>query len=138
MKASLLMGCGGSSDTSAPTTDKAASTETTTKADTATDTAAGGEVKEITWMFWDDLNATEDLISKGYADVIERFNKDYEGQYHVTPITTNLEEYYTKLNALVAAGETPDVFICSPGANMNDYALTGVAAKLMTFTKQRI
>ena len=134
MTASLLMGCGGSADTSAPSSDTSASTEekadTADTADTAADTAASGEVQEITWMFWDDLNATEDLISKGYAEVIERFNKDYEGQYHVTPITTNLEEYYTKLNALVAAGETPDVFICSPGANMNDYALTGVAAKL--------
>ena len=131
MTASLLMGCCGSAYTSAPSSDTSASTEEKADtADTAADTAASGEVQEITWMFWDDLNATEDLISKGYAEVIERFNKDYEGQYHVTPITTNLEEYYTKLNALVAAGETPDVFICSPGANMNDYALTGVAAKL--------
>ena len=24
------------------------------------------DVEEITWMFWDDLEATEDLISKGY------------------------------------------------------------------------
>ena len=73
------------------------------------------EVQEITWMFWDDLNATEDLISLGYKETIERFNKDYEGKYHVTPITTNLEEYYNKLNALVSAKETPDVFIVSPG-----------------------
>jgi len=87
-------------------------------------------VQEITWMFWDDLDATSDLISLGYKETIERFNKDYEGKYHVTPITTNLEEYYTKLNALVAAGETPDVFICSPGANMDDYVKPGVAASL--------
>ena len=134
MVASMLVGCGGSAST---TTEAPAATEEKTEeaAPAATEEAApaaeaSGEVQEITWMFWDDLNATEDLISKGYADVIDRFNKDYEGQYHVTPITTNLEEYYTKLNALVAAGETPDVFICSPGANMNDYALTGVAAKL--------
>lgn len=87
-------------------------------------------VQEITWMFWDDLNATEDLISLGYADVIDRFNADYEGKYHVTPITTNLEEYYTKLNALVASGETPDVFIVSPGPNLTDYVDPGVAASL--------
>ena len=36
--------------------------------------SAEGEVEEITWMFWDDLEATEDLISKGYADGINRFN----------------------------------------------------------------
>ena len=118
MATSLLAGCG-SKSADAPAASGSGDAP-----------AAEGEVQEITWMFWDDLNATEDLISKGYADVIDRFNTEYEGQYHVTPITTNLEEYYTKLNALVAAGETPDVFICSPGANMNDYALTGVAAKL--------
>lgn len=92
------------------------------------DNSAGGE--EITWMFWDDLNATEDLISKGYKETIDRFNKDYEGVYHVTPITTNLEEYYTKLNALVASNETPDVFIVSPGPNLDVYVDPGVAAPL--------
>ena len=115
MAASLLAGCGGS-----------------TSGSTASGTASSdsGEVQEITWMFWDDLTATEDLISKGYADVIERFNKDYEGKYHVTPITTNLEEYYTELNALVASGDTPDVFIVSPGPNLTDYVEPGVAALL--------
>ena len=123
MVLSCLAGCGSSTaDTSAGSTSSSASTDSAS--------ADSGEVQEITWMFWDDLNATEDLISIGYKETIDRFNKDYEGKYHVTPITTNLEEYYTKLNALVAAGETPDVFIASPGANLNDYALTGVAAKL--------
>lgn len=91
---------------------------------------AEGEVQEITWMFWDDLEATEDLISLGYAETIERFNADYEGVYHVTPITTNLEEYYPKLNALVAAGDTPDVFIVSPGPNLDVYVEPGKAAVL--------
>ena len=91
MATSLLAGCGSKADAPA--------------ASGSGDAAASGEVQEITWMFWDDLNATEDLISKGYADVIERFNAEYEGQYHVTPITTNLEEYYPKLNALVASGD---------------------------------
>lgn len=91
---------------------------------------AEGEVEEITWMFWDDLVATSDEISLGFADVIERFNADYEGQYHVTPITTNLEEYYTALNAKVDAGETPDVFIVSPGPNLTVYVEPGVAAPL--------
>ena len=126
MVASMLAGCGSSA--AAPEATAPAAEEATEE--TAEAPAASGEVQELTWMFWDDLNATEDLISKGYAETIERFNKDYEGVYHVTPITTNLEEYYTKLNALVAAGETPDVFIVSPGANLNDYATTGVAAKL--------
>ena len=92
--------------------------------------ASGGDVVEIKWMFWDDLEATDDLISKGYAQVIERFNQQYEGKYHVTPITTNLEEYDTKLNALIAAGDCPDVFICNPGPHLTTYVEGGAAADL--------
>lgn len=87
-------------------------------------------VVELQWMFWDDLTATEDLISKGYAEVIERFNEQYKDKYHVTAITTNLEEYDTKLNALIAAKKTPDVFICNPGPNLTQYVEAGVAADL--------
>lgn len=89
-----------------------------------------GEETEITWMFWDDLEATEDLITKGYKDVVDRFNKDYEGTYHCNVVTTNLEEYDTKLNALIAAKNTPDVFICNPGPNLTQYVEAGVAADL--------
>lgn len=90
---------------------------------------ASGPV-EIKWMFWDDLNATEDNTSLGYAQVLERFNKQYEGQYHVTAITTNLEEYDTKLNALIAANDCPDVYICNPGPNLTQYVENGAAADL--------
>ena len=119
MTMSLLSACGGSEAAPAATEEEAPAAE-----------EDSGEVQEITFMIWDDLEASEDLITKGYKESVDRFNKDFEGQYHCTPITTNLEEYYDKLNALVAAGDTPDVFIASPGANLNDYATTGVAAKL--------
>ena len=124
MMSTLLAGCGNSADSAdAPAADSGES------GDSAAATSSDG-AEEITWMFWDDLNATEDLISLGYKDVIDRFNKDYEGKYHVTPITTNLEEYYTKLNALVASNETPDCFIVSPGPNLDVYVDPGVAADL--------
>lgn len=127
MVASLLVGCGSSSG----------STESASTESSGTETSSGstdsGEVQEITWMFWDDLTATEDLISLGYAEVIDRFNADYEGQYHVTAITTNLEEYYPKLNALVASGDTPDVFIVSPGPNLTEYVEPGIAAPLDSY-----
>ncbi len=93
-------------------------------------TVLADDVQEITWMFWDDLEATEDLISKGYKEIIDRFNAEYEGQYHVTPITTNLEEYDGKVNALIAAGQAPDVMICNPGPNMDVYVNAGVVADL--------
>ena len=130
MATTLLAGCG-SGSTEAPAAADSSS-ETTDTASTEAP-AADGEVQELTWMCWDDLNATEDLISKGYADVIDRFNTEYAGQYHVTPITTNLEEYYPKLNALVASGDVPDVFIVSPGPNLTDYVEPGVAAPLDSY-----
>lgn len=140
MVASLLVGCGSGSAESASGSDSSAATESADTTEAASDTAAAdsasGEVQEITWMFWDDLNATEDLISLGYKDVVDRFNADYEGVYHVTPVTTNLEEYYTKLNALVASGQTPDVFIVSPGPNLDVYVEPGVTADLTDYLKQ--
>ncbi len=135
MTLSMLTACGGSAAAPAAPAADAAATEEAAGADDAAEAEApaeeaSGDVQEITFMIWDDLEASEDLITKGYKDSVDRFNKDFEGKYHCTPITTNLEEYYDKLNALVAAGDTPDVFIASPGANLNDYATTGVAAKL--------
>ena len=81
-------------------------------------------------VFWDDLEASSDLITQGFKQVIDRFNEDYAGKYHVTPITTQLEPYYTDLNALVDAQKTPDVFIVSPGPNLTDYVAPGIAAPL--------
>ena len=122
MFATTLAGCGSSSSDN--------SNGSANSGGSSSKGGDSGKAQEITWMFWDDLNATEDLISLGYKETIERFNKDYEGKYHVTPVTTNLEEYYNKLNALVAAGETPDVFIVSPGPQLTDYVEPGVAAPL--------
>lgn len=137
MAASVLAGCGSSSadQSAAGSTDTAKEESKADDGAASGDTAASGDVQEITWMFWDDLNATEDLISLGYKDTVDRFNKDYEGVYHVTPITTNLEEYYTKLNALVASGQTPDVFIVSPGPNLDVYVEPGVTADLTDYLK---
>ena len=83
-------------------------------------TAAQAEDKVITWVFWDDLTATDDLITKGYKEVVDRFNAADNG-YTCQVITTNLEEYDAKMAALIASGQTPDVWICNPGPNMDVY-----------------
>lgn len=124
-----LSGCGGISTDTGETTETKGEASDSSESEAPVVEATGDEI-EITWMFWDDLEATEDLISKGYKQVIDRFNTEYAGQYHVNTITTNLEEYDTKLNALVAAGDTPDVFICNPGPNLTQYVDAGVAADL--------
>ena len=92
--------------------------------------AAEGE-QEIVWMFWDDVDATTDLISLGYKAVVERFNADYAGQYHVTVVTTNLEEYDAKVSAYYAANnKMPDVWTCNPGPNMDVYVDAGLVMPL--------
>jgi len=91
---------------------------------------ADSNVEEIKWMFWDDLEATTDLTSQGYAQFVERYNETYKGKYHCTPITTNLEEYDQKINALIAAGNCPDVYICNPGPNLTVYVEGGSAKDL--------
>lgn len=92
--------------------------------------AGADDVQEITWMFWDDLDASSDLITQGFKQVIDRFNEDYAGKYHVTPITTQLEPYYEDLNGLIEQNKTPDVFIVSPGPNLTNYVAPGIAAPL--------
>lgn len=134
MTFSCFSGCGVSTNTGETKTSgsSASNTESSTTASKST-----GKEQEITWMFWDDLNATQDLITKGYKDVIDRFNKDYAGKYHCNVVTTNLADYDTKLNALVAAGQTPDVFICNPGPNLTQYVKSGVAADLTDILKNK-
>ena len=131
----LMSGCGvstttgsaGGGDTSTTTTEGEKETASTDDKGT---TEATGDEEQITWAFWDNLDTTEDLISKGYKDVIDRYNETYKGKYHVNVVTTNLDEYTAKVNAMVAAGETPDVFICNPGPNLTQYVDAGVAADM--------
>ena len=90
-------------------------------------------VQEITWMFWDDPEASTDNITLGFKEVIDRFNEDYEGQYHCTIIPTDLEHYYDLLNARFDSpdlDDDPDVFIVSPGPNLTYYVEPGITAPL--------
>lgn len=131
MVAALMTGCGAASDAgsaAAPAADAGAA-DSADSADAAAP-AADGEVQEIQWMFWDDLNATEDLITIGYKEVIDRYNETYAGKYHVTPVTTNLEEYDAKVNAKITAGDCPDVYICNPGPNLDVYVEAGACQPL--------
>ena len=95
MCVSMLLGCSVSTETGEDSLDEdnASGQEKTTENET-----------EISWIFYDDLDVSEDLVTKGYKEVIERFNEDYAGKYHVNVITTPTEEYDTKLNALIASG----------------------------------
>ena len=81
MTMSLLSACGGAA-APAPAADAAApaATEEAAPADEAEAPAAeeaSGEVQEISFMIWDDLEASEDLITKGYKESVDRFNKDF-------------------------------------------------------------
>ena len=128
MVSAMVAGCGVSTDTGAATetTDAAVEESTTETADAAESTEATGEEEEITWAFWDDLDASTDLMTQLYGDTVDRFNETYKGKYHLNVVTTNLEEYDSKVNALIAAGQTPDLLICNPGPNADVYVDAGV------------
>ncbi len=133
----MVSACGGGDDdtsddtaTEAPA-DDAGDEATEAPAEEATeapaDDAGTGEDVEITWMFWDDLESSEDLMTKQYAATLERFNAADNG-YHVTAVTTNdVDQYMTKLNASVGTPDMPDVFMCDPGPKMNSIVQAGAA-----------
>jgi len=118
MVISLMAGCSVSTDTGEES-----------KSSSGGNKSSGGGT-EISWIFYDDLDVSTDLVTKGYKEVIERFNEAYDGQYHVNVITTPREEYDTKLNALIASGDVPDLFTCHPGPRMKQYVDAGLAADL--------
>lgn len=89
-----------------------------------------GEVEEITFMVWTDIDNSEDLTSRGYRETIDRFNSDYEGRYRVRVVSTELDDYYSKLSNMISVGKAPDVFIISPGCHLDDYVEPGMVAKL--------
>jgi raffinose/stachyose/melibiose transport system substrate-binding protein len=130
MVTTMFTGCGNAAPQAAASS-AAPAAESSKQASSAAagSTTASGDTKEITFMFWDDLNTSTDLITQLYKKNIDRFNAENNG-YHVTTITTNLDDYYTKLNALIAAGTTPDVIILSPGTYMNEYQASGAIQPL--------
>lgn len=125
MAASLMAGCGVSTDTGSGGSSDSAGSDTASTGSSAASEATGDE-EEITWAFWDDLNASQDLMTQTYKDTVDRFNETYKGKYHLNVVTTNLEEYDSKVNALVAAGNTPDLLICNPGPNADVYVNSNV------------
>ena len=125
MAASLMAGCGVSTDTGAGSGSDSTGGDTASTETSDTSEATGDE-EEITWAFWDDLNASQDLMTQTYKDTVDRFNETYKGKYHLNVVTTNLEEYDSKVNALVAAGNTPDLLICNPGPNADVYVNSNV------------
>lgn len=131
MTASMVVGCGSSQTAAEGSTegaaDGSAAEATTESAGVATPAKEGDE--EITWVFWDDLEATDDLMTKQYAETVKRFNEADNG-YHVNVITTQLEEYDAKVNAMIAAGQTPDIMISNPGPNLDVYVENGIAMDL--------
>ncbi len=113
----LLSACNVSTDDG---TNKKTTKEQENVDDGGKDTDSGNAVN-ITWAFWDDLEASSDLMTQCYADTVDRFNETYKDKYHLNVVTTNLEEYDSKVNALVAAGQTPDILTCNPGPNADVY-----------------
>ena len=66
---------------------------------------------------------------------MDKFNEADNG-YQIEITTSDISNYYIKLNALVAADDMPDVFMCHPGNLMRNAAESGVLMELDDILKK--
>jgi len=92
------------------------------------------KVQEIKWAFWTDLNG-KDKTAQVYKKVIDRYNEDYKDKYHCEIITSSKNTYTKKINTLIAANQSPDIFICSSGLDLTEYVDNGIATELTDLVK---
>lgn len=97
--------------------------------------SATGENKTLDVFYWDDINTSTDLATQQFKVAVDKFNEEDNG-YTANVITTDISNYYTKLNALVAADDLPDVFMCHPGTLMRNAAKAGVLLPLDDYLKE--
>lgn len=69
--------------------------------------AVSAEDKTLEVFYWDDLQTSSDLTTQQFKAAVDRFNEADNG-YQIKVSTSDLTNYYTKLNALVAADNLPD------------------------------
>ena len=97
--------------------------------------AVSAEDKTLEVFYWDDLQTSSDLTTQQFKAAVDRFNEADNG-YQIKVSTSDLTNYYTKLNALVAADNLPDVFMCHPGNLMRNAAQAGVLMPLDDLLKE--
>lgn len=93
------------------------------------------EVQEIILFFWDDFDSSVDLITKGYKDVIDRFNEKYEGKYRVKAVTDSIDAYAYNLKSMIYGESCPDVFISDSGHMLNGFTELGATMDLTDILK---
>lgn len=96
---------------------------------------AGAEDKTLELFYWDDLETSSDLTTQQVKAAVEKFNEADNG-YQIKVTSSDISNYYIKLNALVAADDMPDVFMCHPGNLMRNAAKAGVLMTLDDVLKE--
>jgi raffinose/stachyose/melibiose transport system substrate-binding protein len=91
--------------------------------------------KTLKVFYWDDLETSTDLTTQQFKAAVDKFNEADNG-YQIEMTTSDISNYYIKLNALVAADDMPDVFMCHPGNLMRNAAESGVLMELDDILKQ--
>lgn len=131
MVATVLTGCGGSSDTSATTENKTETTETKAEAETKTETtenagsAEGAYAGELEIMHF---STSEESQGNGGSDGFRTVLAEWKEAHPDITLNENVlanAEYKTQLATLAAAGDLPDVFLLQ-GMNTIDWANQGL------------
>lgn len=124
MAVGMLSGCGGQTASSAAST-------TAETGSTVTSTAADGEKTKLTFMGW----GTDSEIAT-YKQLISQFEEKYP-DVEVEYIVVADNEFDTKLQTMIGAGECPDVFYCNVD-NMMKYAATGNLMSLSDYVADNV
>lgn len=131
-----MAGCGGggstggsSADTGSGSSAADAAEDTGNEADTSADTGSGGtdgDVVEIRFTEWDG----GDTLAV-YEEVAEKFNSTHPG-IHVTVMNIP-DEYDTKITAMIAGNDTPEVCCMNSDTLLFPLAEEGIVANLQEY-----
>lgn len=79
----------------------------------------------VSWIYWDNFETTVDLTSQQLGATLNRFNESQQDvKVEYIPVSGSTD-YYTKLNALAAADQLPDIVSTSGGGKMKTYVDAG-------------
>ncbi len=87
--------------------------------------SALAEKTTVSWIFWDEFETTVDLMSQQLGATLNRFNESQQDVQVDYIAVSGSTDYYTKLNALAAADQLPDIVSTSGGGKMKTYVEAG-------------
>lgn len=131
----LMTGCGAQSEQASEPAEETGSTDAEQEAgETSQETEATGDVIELRWL---SSQIGESAEAEWFSDVVEGFNKEYEGRIHINVDGVAGEGVSEKLRTDAAGNTMPDLFMLNAdAARFNLIADAEVAADLTPYMEK--